>query len=128
MTKNPEQWIRDIPAGANSSPEADRFLDTLHYRRQRRAQQRQRLTTGFAALMLIVALGIGLFDRLDPRAPLIQYDYLVASQYGITPEEEQQFISDAALYLLEESDDLYSTLAFFENIDYKPITTVWEEN
>ena len=41
--------------------------------------------------------------------------------------ETEEYVYDLAEYLVESSDDIWETLAFLDNIEFEPVTTMNEE-
>jgi hypothetical protein len=38
--------------------------------------------------------------------------------------ETEEYVYDLAEYLVENSDDIWETLAFFDNIEFEPVTNM----
>lgn len=107
-------------------PDADTFVKNLHTERGHRKELRQRFYTGIAAGILILMLGMFTASQLggDP-AELMVYD-----AFEIVDEEdriEAEFITEMAVYLVEQNDDIWETLAFFEEIEFELIDLTMKE-
>ena len=41
--------------------------------------------------------------------------------------ETEEFVYDLAVYLVDNSDDIWETLAFLDEIEFEPVVTMHEE-
>lgn len=102
----------------NADPNADVFIKDLHTERIHRMELRQRFVSGIAAGILILSLGLFTASQLgSDTADLMVYD-----SFEIVDEEdriEEEFITEMAVYLVEQNDDIWETLAFFEDIEFE---------
>jgi hypothetical protein len=104
----------------------ERFLLRLESRRREAAERKERLISGVSAVLLLLFVGYGVISQLDPGGLDDWYTDISETQW-VDPAVEAQFIDDLAYYLVEESEDIWSTLEFLETVEYEPIMTILEE-
>jgi len=114
---NYESRLTEITAGNHTIPDSDDFIERLHTRRKKAAVQQQQRKSGVMALALVVLVTI--FSQLQinsttSRLTFLEENYVSAEDFAIS----EQFMDETALFLLNQSDDIWATLEFFDDIDY----------
>ncbi|MFH1851546.1 MAG: hypothetical protein ABIA75_04310 [Candidatus Neomarinimicrobiota bacterium] len=121
-----ESKLAKLSADPVAVPDSADFIARLHTRQIEQANMRQSRRYGaMAALLLVTVLLIGRFQLNNTLDRLVGLD----AAY-LTQEERQsydRFIDDAALYLISESEDVWATVEFFGEIDYKPAIATLEQ-
>lgn len=109
----------------NSVPDADEFISGLHTERKNRQSARRQFYNGIAAGMFILSLGLFTASQLGTNTA----DLMVYDTFEIMNEEdrtEEEFLTEMAVYFLEESDDIWATVAFLDETEF--LQTLSEEN
>jgi len=123
---NFESKLKKIFEPVNVEIQADSFLDNLHQVRKLQEIRLQRLKSGIITSTFVLILGIITLLKLDDNAAGLQkYNYELF-QLGMTEESQAEFNDEMAFYLVNDSDDIWSTLSFFYESDYQPIISILE--
>ena len=123
---NFESKLKKIFEPVNVEIQADSFLDNLHQVRNRQEIRLQRLKSGIITSTFVLILGIITLLKLDDDAAGLQkYNYELF-QLGMTEESQAEFNDEMAFYLVNDSDDIWSTLSFFYESDYQSIISILE--
>ena len=123
---NFESKLKKIFEPVNVEIQADSFLDNLHQVRKLQEIRLQRLKSGIITSTFVLILGIITLLKLnDNAAGLQKYNYELF-QLGMTEESQAEFNNEMAFYLVNDSDDIWSTLSFFYESDYQPIISILE--
>ncbi len=123
---NFESKLKKMFEPINTEIQADSFLDNLHQVRNRQEIRLQRLKSGIITSTFVLILGIITLLKLDDNAAGLQkYNYELF-QLGMTEESQAEFNDEMAFYLVNDSDDIWSTLSFFYESDYQPIISILE--
>jgi len=122
-----EDQIKSIIRAGESIPDQDQFISRLHQRRRQEILNRHRLFSGVSALALVVMVMLLAISQLNnqPGYPPEKEYYSEMTE----PDSAQiaEFLDEAALYLLDQSDDIWSTLEFLTEIQYEPVTNLLED-
>lgn len=108
-----------------SVPDADEFISGLHTERKSRQSARWQFYNGIAAGMFILSLGLFTASQLGTGRP----DLIVYDTFEIINKDdriEEEFLTEMAVYFLEESDDIWATVAFLDETEF--LQTLSEEN
>ena len=111
---------------AGSEINAESFLDNFHQMRKRKEMQIKRIKSGILSSAFVLILSVFTVYQLDNSASVLQkYNYEL-SQLGITEESQNEFDEEMALYLVNDSDDIWSTISFFYESEYQPVISIVE--
>ena len=122
---NIEKQFQGIAKSQFSVPDGDAFLEKLHGERQKRQQRKMGFIHGVTSAAIVVVLGMITLSQLtdDPMVyastDLIRVETMDA--------ETEEFVYDLAVYLVDNSDDIWETLAFLDEIEFEPVVTMHEE-
>lgn len=119
---NIEDKIQNLFTDENSSIDADRFLDNLHKTREKKMQNRQRLSYGISSLVVILLVGIVSITQLNNNSidmPLEQY----YSTEEMSDEMIEEYYNDLMIYLADQSDDIWSTMDLYYEVNNENIST-----
>ncbi len=103
----------------NSEIDTDEFLQRFHSYRADRYHKRSRTISGLAALVVLIFLSTITIEQISTPSNFNQTESM-NNRY--TTELTEDVYSELAYYLLDESDDVWETVAFLYDIDYEPIT------
>jgi len=111
---NIDEKIHKMFSHEETSLDAENFLENLHSTRKKRARRTQRLTYGVSSLVLLLLVGVLSISQLKTNGS----DFPIYSSIEVTDEELEEYYDDLMVYLVEESDDVWSAMEFFyENED-----------
>jgi len=105
------------------------FLDRLHANRVKQETNRQRTVSGIYASVLVLFIGVFTTLQLvnDPSQALV-VDIFPETEISEQDPDSEAYLDDLALLLVDKSDDVWTTLEFFEEIDYEPLIKLMEDN
>ena len=114
---NFESRLTEVIVSNHTVTDSDDFIERLHTRRRKSVLQRQQRKSGVMALALVALVTI--FSQLQinstvNRLALLEENYL-SQEYLATTE---QFMDETAMFLLNQSDDIWATLEFFDDVEY----------
>ena len=114
---NFESRLTKLIVSNHTVTDSDDFIERLHTRRRKSALQRQQRKAGIMAFALVALVTI--FSQLQinstaNRLALLEENYLSPDYLATT----EQFVDEAAMFLLNQSDDIWATLEFFDAIEY----------
>ncbi len=118
---NIEKQIQSIFSDDSSTIDADDFLDKLHATRERRIRNQQRFSYGIFSLVVVLLVGILAITQLNNNASDIQYNQYFADA-DITEEMMEEYYDELAVYLIEQSDDIWTTMEFFYDVNNQLIS------
>ncbi len=117
---NIEKQIQNMFSDDSSTIEADNFLDKLHATRERKIRNQQRFSYGLSSLVVVLLVGILAITQLNNNASDLQYNQYFAD-VDITEEMMEEYYDELAVYLLEQSDDIWATMEFFYDVNNESI-------
>ena len=122
---NLEKQFKSIAKSQFSAPDGDAFLEKLHGERQQRQQRKMGFIHGLTSAVIVVVLGMITSSQLTD-------DPMVYASTDLIPvetmdAETEEFIYDIAVYLVDNSDDIWETLAFLDEIEFEPVVTMHQE-
>ncbi len=120
---NIENQIQNLFSEEPTSLNADRFLEKLHSKREKRIRYQQRLSYGITMSVIVLLVGVIAFTQLSNNASSIQYDEYLISE-NITEEMAEEYYDELAIYLIENSDDIWTTMEFFYDTNYQTINNM----
>jgi len=115
---NIEKKIQNIFTEEYADINPDSFLDRLHNTREKRIRNQQRLSYGISMSVIILLVGALAFTQLSNNASSIQYEDYITSE-NISDEMAEEYYDELTVYLVENSDDIWSTMEFFYDTNYQ---------
>ena len=114
---NFESRLTKLIVSNHTVTDSDDFIERLYTRRRKSAMQQQQRKSGVMAIALVALVTI--FSQLQinsttSRLAFLEENYVSAEDFAIS----EQFMDETALFLLNQSDDIWATLEFFDDIDY----------
>jgi hypothetical protein len=119
---NIENRFKQISQMSFSPPGGDTFLNNLHGERRNRYQKKISIINGVAAASVLFVLSLVTFNQLtDDPMDYASSDFIMIE---VMDSETEEYVYDLAEYLVESSDNIWETLAFLDDIGFKPITSM----
>ena len=109
----------------NPAIDPEDFIARLNSSWQKQIAARQQIKSGILAGILVIA--VGFFSQFQINSTTAHLNYL--EQNYLTMEEwviRELFLEEATVYLFANTDDIWATLEFFDEIDFDPVTTLEE--
>ena len=111
---NIEDKIKKMVSNEDSSLNTEIFLDNLHSTRAKRTRRTKRITYGVSSLVVVLLVSVLSISQLRTN----EKNTVLYSGLEVTDEELEEYYDDMMVYLVEESDDVWSAMEFFyENED-----------
>ena len=120
---NIEKQIQNLFSEEHADINSDSFLDRLHNTREKRIRNQQRLSYGLSMSVIVLLVGVLAFNQLSNNASNVQYEEYLISE-NITEEMAEEYYDELAVYLVENSDDIWSTMEFFYDANYQIISNM----
>ena len=118
---NIEKKIKNLYTEEHADINPDSFLNRLHNTREKRIRNQQRLSYGISMSVIVLLVGVLAFTQLSNNASSIQYEDYIISE-NISNEMAEEYYDELAVYLVENSDDIWSTMEFFYDANYQIIS------
>jgi len=120
---NIEDRLKLFVVHSGSIPDKDAFIEILHNKIEKREKYRQNLLNSLAGIIVLVLCGTGLFlntggiESVDD-----QMDFLFFAEYDVESIGsgwivDEEFIFEAAAYLLSEEDLISTGWSIVEILD-----------
>ncbi len=113
---NIEKQIQSLFFEDHSNIDASKFLAKLHATRERKIRNQQRFSYGVSSLVVVLLIGILAITQLNNTASDIQYNQYLTDA-NITEEMMEDYYDELAVYLIEQSDDIWTTMEFFYDVN-----------
>ena len=99
--------------------DSEMFIENLHEKRKAIEFRRNRIINAFSAMALLFIAGFSTFKSLQNE----NYSYALNDLKPIQnmDKEIELFMHDLANYLIDNSDNYWETIKFFDEIAYEPI-------
>ena len=120
---NIEKQIQNLFSEEHADINPDSFLDRLHNTRERNIRNQQRLSYGISMSVIVLLVGVLAFTQLSNNASSIQYEEYIISE-NISDEMAEEYYDELAIYLVENSDDIWATVEFFYDANFQIINNM----
>ena len=119
---NIENRFQQISQSNFETPDGDTFIEKLHEERQKRHVKKMGIINGITAAAFVMVFGLITTNQLtdDPAA----YASNDLKPLEVMDSETEEYVYDLAEYLVENSDDIWETLAFLDNIEFEPVKII----
>jgi len=115
---NIEKQIQNLFSEEHADINPDSFLDKLHNTREKRFRNQQRFSYGISMSVFVLLVGVLAFNQLNNNASSVQYEEYIISE-NISDEMAEEYYDELAVYLVKNSDDIWSTMEFFYDANYQ---------
>ena len=115
-----ESKVMDIFADADKGKilNPDEFIKSLHLARKRSENRKKRFISGIISSAFILMIGILSYLNTDNYAVTSQIYDQYTNELGMSPDMQETYIEDLALYLLDDTDELWSTVMFLYESEF----------
>ena len=104
----------------------NKFLDALHYQRERKMLQRPRFISGVSMCVLILFIGITSVTQFDKGSDPWLEDNLTFMTQEVDLELEN-YLTDLSIMLVDASDDIWATVEFLDEMNFDIINQIKEK-
>ena len=122
---NLEKQFESIAKSQFSAPDGDAFLEKLHGERQQRQQRKMGFIHGLTSAVIVVVLGMITSSQLTDDPMIYASTDLIPVE--TMDAETEEFVYDLAVYLVDNSDDIWETLTFLDEIEFELVVTMHQE-
>lgn len=122
-----EQELKQLCQVTTDYPDPDDFIDRLRGKQVALQRRKQRLFMGATMIVFIAFVGLLTVTQLQSPVNLAPPNSYY-SDLLLTADEEQQLWEDMTLYVLENEEDLWTALEFFNDVDLGNLTNLMEVN
>ena len=114
-----DKQIRKIQNDNVGSLNAESFIKNLHKKRNQNIMRSSQRISALGSLCVIALFGFFTVTQLanDPGS----YASIDLTEYKEMDDETESYVLDLADYLLDSSNDIWETLAFFDEINFDNI-------
>ncbi len=111
-----EKQIQNLIVEDQLHLDSDKFLDRLYKTQARKVRNQQRLTYSISSLVVVLLIGVLSITQLNNNETALQYGQYF-TEIEMSDEMMDEYYDELIVYLVDESDDIWSTLEFFYEID-----------
>jgi len=106
---------------SNNEINPDELMGRFHRQRIKRNRHKHQLMNGMAATVIILFVGVFSVNLFNGHnTPIVIENYSETMDDAYTDEMVEEF----ALYLMDESEDIWETLEFLNEIGYEPVSNL----
>ena len=120
-----EQKIKQLMAETDFIDDKNKFLDALHYQRERKMLQRHQFFSGLSMCILILFVGITSVTQFDKGSDPWFADNLTLVTQEVDLELEN-YLTDLSIMLVDASDDIWATVEFLDEMNFDVINQIKE--
>ncbi len=116
-----EEKIKQVLNVNDGSLDESQFIANFHVKQREMELQRSRINSSLATAVFLILFGWASFSQLEDEYEMNDV-YTYNLEFDFTDEIDSLdydiYIDDLALYLVEEDDDIFSVLEFFNEVNY----------
>ncbi len=101
--------------------DTETMLSKFHSARFQRQKRKQQMMKGLMASMIIILVGFLSINQFDISN---KTQIVVSTAKEKNSELTQEMVEEFAVYLVDESDDVWETIEFLNEIGYEPVTNI----
>jgi len=128
---NFESTLKTALQSESKSLDKKSFISKLHVAQHESAIKKARIQSSLATSVFLIIFGWVSFGQLDPTVFEETY-YTYENNFEFYSEFDSSsfdlYVADMALYLLEEEEDVWSVLEFFQEEEYETALKFKQEN
>tara|TARA_B100000929_G_scaffold120511_1_gene95518 strand:- start:940 stop:1341 length:402 start_codon:yes stop_codon:yes gene_type:complete len=130
---NFESKIQQTISGSDRTIDKEKFINNLTEARYKQKLKRSQAISGILAICLIIIVGIASYIELDQGAIYSGGNFYFSdsnisnSDFDEYNLNNDYFIDDLAIYIIEEEDDIWIAFSFLDEIEYDNFINYMEE-
>ena len=130
---NFESKIRQTISDSDRTVDKEKFINNLTEARYEQKLKRSQAISGILAICLIIIIGIASYVELDQGAIYLGGNFYFSdsnisnSDFDEYNLNNDYYIDDLAIYIIEEEDDIWTAFSFLDEIEYDNFINYMEE-
>jgi len=130
---NFETKIRQTISDSDRTVDKEKFINNLTEARYEQKLKRSQAISGILAICLIIIIGIASYVELDQGAIYLGGNFYFSdsnisnSDFDEYNLNNDYYIDDLAIYIIEEEDDIWTAFSFLDEIEYDNFINYMEE-
>ena len=130
---NFESKIRQTISDSDRTIDKEKFINNLTEARYEQKLKRSQAISGILAICLIIIIGIASYVELDQGAIYLGGNFYFSdsnisnSDFDEYNLNNDYYIDDLAIYIIEEEDDIWTAFSFLDEIEYDNFINYMEE-
>ena len=130
---NFETKIRQTISDSDRTVDKEKFINNLTEARYEQKLKRSQAISGILAICLIIIIGIASYVELDQGAIYLGGNFYFSdsnisnSDFDEYNLNNDYYIDDLAIYIIEEEDDIWIAFSFLDEIEYDNFINYMEE-
>ena len=130
---NFETKIRQTISDSDRTIDKEKFINNLTEARYKQKLKRSQAISGILAICLIIIIGIASYVELDQGAIYLGGNFYFSdsnisnSDFDEYNLNNDYYIDDLAIYIIEEEDDIWTAFSFLDEIEYDNFINYMEE-
>jgi len=130
---NFESKIRQTISDSDRTVDKEKFINNLTEARYKQKLKRSQAISGILAICLIIIIGIASYVELDQGAIYLGGNFYFSdsnisnSDFDEYNLNNDYYIDDLAIYIIEEEDDIWIAFSFLDEIEYDNFINYMEE-
>lgn len=130
---NFESKIRQTISDSDRTVDKEKFINNLTEVRYEQKLKRSQAISGILAICLIIIIGIASYVELDQGAIYLGGNFYFSdsnisnSDFDEYNLNNDYYIDDLAIYIIEEEDDIWIAFSFLDEIEYDNFINYMEE-
>ena len=130
---NFESKIRQTISDSDRTVDKEKFINNLTEARYKQKLKRSQAISGIIAICLIIIVGIASYFELDQGAIYSGGNFYFSdsnisnSDFDEYNLNNDYYIDDLAIYIIEEEDDIWIAFSFLDEIEYDNFINYMEE-
>ena len=130
---NFESKIRQTISDLDRTIDKEKFINNLTEARYKQKLKRSQAISGILAICLIIIIGIASYVELDQGAIYLGGNFYFSdsnisnSDFDEYNLNNDYYIDDLAIYIIEEEDDIWIAFSFLDEIEYDNFINYMEE-
>ena len=130
---NFESKIRQTISDSDRTVDKEKFINNLTEARYKQKLKRSQAISGILAICLIIIVGIASYFELDQGAIYSGGNFYFSdsnisnSEFDEYNLNNDYYIDDLAIYIIEEEDDIWTAFSFLDEIEYDNFINYMEE-
>jgi len=130
---NFESKIRQTISDSDRTVDKEKFINNLTEARYKQKLKRSQAISGILAICLIIIVGIASYLELDQGAIYLGENFYFSdsnisnSDFDEYNLNNDYYIDDLAIYIIEEEDDIWTAFSFLDEIEYDNFINYMEE-
>ena len=130
---NFESKIQQTISDSDRTIDKEKFINNLTEARYKQKLKRSQAISGILAICLIIIIGIASYVELDQGAIYLGGNFYFSdsnisnSDFDEYNLNNDYYIDDLAIYIIEEEDDIWTAFSFLDEIEYDNFINYMEE-